>query len=242
MPNIHGGAKQAGIASKADSFITNPGLLLGLIVLCRLPAFAEQPRAVAGRIGAATSSATVCLDPLTRQPAALLTDPFNRLPPAGEVAVMQTVSEPLTNSGLPWLKVADAFPEFWAQPSIWRMFLRGPAPFSGYGVDIQARDWAGRMASDRRGYALDRGLVGLDEPSAFTARGPGRLNTSVGQTGLWLVWPGIAGRVYRVEQTLVLGQPFQPIQMVVLPQDGGVRLLVPWARSQGFYRVGEIVP
>jgi hypothetical protein len=205
-------------------------------------ALAADPLPVAGRVGPSTASTTLWLDPVSRTPEALLSDPFGRLPTESRSTVLQTIDETPSGAGLSRLIVTDTLPEFWAEPAVWEPFLKGPAAFSGFGREFRARDWAGRMTTDRRAYALDPGLEGSWTPATFSPPGAGLLTPGFGRVSFILTWNGIAGRVYRLDHTATLERPFLAVQTVIPGEDGSLTLSLPLDGSQGFYRVTEIEP
>jgi hypothetical protein len=203
---------------------------------------AADPLPVAGRIGPTASGTTLWLDAESRAPTALLTDPSGRLPTESRSLVLQTIDASPISPGFRHLEVADAFPEFWAQPAVWEVFLKGPGAFSGLGRELQARDWAGRRTTDRRAYALDPGLERSWTLSAVAPPGVGLVTPGLGQGSLRLSWSGLAGRVYRIDRALTLARPFQELQTLIAAEDGSLTLDLAFDGSEGFYRVAEIEP
>ncbi len=215
---------------------------LGFVLLTSGLAFSEEPLPVNALPSVSAGGLTLLLDPVERTPIALLSDPFARLSPSGSHMVFQTARENPDATGLPRLRLADALPEHWAQPAIWRTFQRGPDAYSGWGAELRARDWAGLPASDHRSYRLDPGLRTAPTPTSVTPPGasPVRLGKVAG--GFQLIWIGVAGRIYQVHFTPDLNQPFQLVQSIIAPGDGEVRFALPAAGSHGFYRLAEIAP
>ena len=219
------------------------GLGLGLALLSASPSPAGPPLAAAGRQGAVAGSTGVLVDLIYGEPVALLEDPFSRIPANGQSRVFQTEAVTPADSSFPRLRVVDALPEFWAQPSIWRHFTKGPGAASGFGREIGARDWAGRPATDRRAYPLDPGLhsVALAGPNS-TPPGVGLITVTYGATGLLLRWNGIVGRAYGLQFTPTLTRPFTSAGLVVGEATGPQIFPLPLAGSAGFYRIVELTP
>ncbi len=203
---------------------------------------AADPLPVAGRIGPSSGTVTLLLDPVSCAPGALLSDPFRRLPTELRGAVLETSDESTSSAGLARLVVADSLPEFWAQPAVWENFLKGPAAFSGFGRELRSRDWAGRMATDRRAYALDPGLKSSSTPLAVAPAGAGLLTPGLSRTGFVLRWSGVAGRVYHLQYAATLARGFQDLQTIIPGEDGSLTVTLPLSGGEGFYRVTEIQP
>lgn len=217
-------------------------LALSFLFLPSEPAFSAEPLSVNALPSVSAGGLTLLLDPVERTPIALLSDPFARLSPNGSHAVLQTVLENVDAAGLPRLRLADALPEHWAQPAIWRTFQRGPDAYTGWGVEVRARDWAGMPATDHRSYRLDPGLRTMPTPTSVTPPGAGTVRLGKVAGGFQLIWNGIAGRIYEVQFTADLKQPFQLAQSIIASGDGEVRFTLPTGGSRGFYRLAEIAP
>ena len=218
---------------------------LAMILLALLPlglAHGEEPLPLDALPSLSVDGLTLLLDPVDRTPIALLSDPNARLPLNRWPVVLQTVWENPDATGLPRLRLADALPEFWAQPSVWTPFLRGPDAYSGQGTEVRARDWAGLPATDRRSYRLDPGLRKAPTPTSVAPPGGGSIRLRIGGGALQLAWMGGAGRIYQVHFTADLGRPFQWVQTVIASADGEAQIALPNAGSQGFYRLAEIAP
>jgi len=156
--------------------------------------------------------------------------------------ILQTVWDNPDATGLPRLRLADAVPEFWAQPASWMPFVRGPETYSGLGTELRSRDWAGMPATDRRSYRLDPGLRSEPTPTSVTPPGSGSIRLQFGPASLRLAWNGLAGRVYELHYTPDLGRPFQLIQTVIASDDAEAQIALLPAGSQGFYRLAEVAP
>ena len=218
---------------------------LALILIELLPlglAHGEEPLPLCALPSVSADGLTLLLDPVDHTPIALLSDPNARLPLNRWPVVLQTVWENRDATGLPRLRLADALPEFWAQPSVWMPFLRGPDAYSGQGTEVRARDWAGLPATDRRSYRLDPGLRTAPTPTSVAPPGVGSIRLRIGGDALQLAWTGGAGRIYQVHFTADLGRPFQLMQTLIASADGEAQIALPKAGSQGFYRLAEIAP
>ena len=216
---------------------------LGLLALQPLSlAHGEEPLPLCALPSVSVEGLTLLLDPTDRTPIALLSDPNARLPLNRWPVVLQTVWDNPDATGLPRLRLADALPEFWAQPSVWTPFLRGPNAYSGQGTEVRSRDWAGSQATDRRAYLLDPGLRRAPTPTSVAPPGGGSIRMGIAAGSLRLAWTGVAGRVYQVHFTADLGRPFQWMQTIIASVDGEAQIALPAAGSQGFYRLAEIAP
>lgn len=156
--------------------------------------------------------------------------------------VLQTVWENPEATGLPHLRLADALPEFWAQPVVWNRFVRGPDTYAGLGTEAQARDWAGVPATDRRSYRLDPGLRTAPTLASVSPPGAGSIRLRVAAGLLRLAWNGVAGRVYQVYFTPDLRRPFQWVQTLIASGDGESQITLSATGLQGFYRLAEVTP
>lgn len=218
---------------------------LALILLALLPpglALGAEPLPLCALPSVSAGGLTLLLDPVEHTPVALLSDPDNRLPMNRWPVVLQTVWDNPDATGLPRLRLADALPEFWAQPAVWTPFLRGPDAYSGQGTEVRARDWAGLPATDRRSYRLDPGLRTAPTPTSVAPPGVGSIRLRIGGDALQLAWTGGAGRIYQVHFTADLGRPFQLMQTLIASADGEAQIALPKAGFQGFYRLAEIAP
>ena len=218
---------------------------LALILIELLPlglAHGEEPLPLCALPSVSADGLTLLLDPVDHTPIALLSDPNARLPLNRWPVVLQTVWENRDATGLPRLRLADALPEFWAQPAVWTPFLRGPDAYSGQGTEVRARDWAGLPATDRRSYRLDPGLRTAPTPTSVAPPGVGSIRLRIGGDALQLAWTGGAGRIYQVHFTADLGRPFQLMQTLIASADGEAQIALPKAGFQGFYRLAEIAP
>jgi hypothetical protein len=220
---------------------------LRALILCALAmtveavTMAAEPRAMAGRwehIGETNEIHWVLRDPLSGDPMALLDDRFGRLSASGGSGIIQGTRDE-SGSGSPVIIVEDVSPEFWAEPSAWKMFQRGPSTYSGFGNDLGPREWAGRPDSDRRAYALDPGSKQYDPAPPLTEGVVIEIQLSPGSVRLR--WQARPGRIYVVESTPALGQLFQPLQTVSSLEDGPVVLQFPRTSARRFYRVAEQV-
>jgi len=215
------------------------------LILWFLPigfAVGEEPLTVCALPDITAGGLTLLLDPVGHTPVALLSDPDARLPGNRWPVVLQTVWDHPDETGLPHLKLADALPEFWAQPAVLMPFLHGPEAYAGIGTELRARDWAGLPATDRQSYRLDPGLKPSSTYASPPVTGGGSIRLQVTTGSLRLAWNGVAGRVYQLLHTANLGQPFQLMQTLIASQTGEVQISVPTVDSQGFYRLVEIVP
>ena len=197
--------------------------------LCALPALSAE-------------GLTLLLDPVERTPIALLSDPNARLSMNDGPVVLQTAWDGPYATGLPRLRLADAHPEFWAQPAVWRTFLRGPEAYSGWGTELRGRDWAGLPATDHRSYRLDPGLRSAPTSTSAAPPGVGSVRLGIAAGSLQLAWNGVAGRIYQILFTPDLSRPFQLVQTFIAFEDGEARFVLPTAGAQGFYRLAEITP
>jgi hypothetical protein len=215
-------------------------LSLGLLPLGF--AVGDEPLPVCALPAVSAEGLTLLLDPVEHAPIALLSDPDARLPVNRWPVVLQTVWDNPDATGLPRLRLADALPEFWAQPAVWVPFLRGPAAYSGLGTEVRARDWAGLPATDRRSYRLDPGLRSAPTLASVAPPGGGLIRLQGNAASLRLAWNGGPGRVYQVHYATNLSGPFQVMQTLIASEDGDVQVALPTAGSQGFYRLAEIAP
>ena len=202
----------------------------------------DEPLPVCALPNFSTGGLTLLLDPVDRTPIALLSDPNARLAMNQWPVVLQTVWDNPDATGLPRLRLADALPEFWVQPAVWKPFLRGPDAYAGLGTELRARDWAGLPTTDRRAYRLDPGL--RTEPTSRSSVPPGIGSIRVGIVAgsVQLTWNGVAGRVYQIHFTADLNRPFQLIQTLIASVDGEAQVALPIGGFQGFYRIAEIAP
>ena len=216
-------------------------LILGVLPLGFV--LAEEPLSVCAIPAVSAGGMTLLLDPVEQTPVALLSDPDARLPLDRWPMVLETAWDNPDATGLPQLRLTDALPAFWAQPAVLRPFLRGPEAYSGIGIEVRARDWAGLPATDRRSYRLDPGL-GSTSTSFLSATPPGggSIRPQVVSGSLRLAWNGAAGRVYQVQHTVNLNQPFQVVQTLIASTDGEIQVSLPKADPQGYYRLAEIAP
>lgn len=198
---------------------------------------AAEPRALAGRWERVGETGWLLRDSASRSATALLQDSFMRLTPSGAAGIIQGNLRQ-NGSGLPVVVVEDVSPEFWAQPSVWRHFQRGPSAYSGFGKDAGPNEWAGRPALDRRAYALDPGQDGIKVLSPAT-QGVGLIQIRIGPRTVTLSWHARPGRVYVLESTAALGQLFQPVQTISALEDGTLTLQLPRTSDRNFYRVAE---
>lgn len=205
-------------------------------------ALGDEPLPVCALPAVSAGGLTLLLDPVERTPIALLADPAARLSPNRWPVVLQTVWDNPDATGLPRLRLADALPEFWAQPAVWAPFIRGPESSSGSGTELRARDWAGLPATDQRAYRLDPGLRPDLTPTSMAPRGSGSIRLQNSAGSLRLAWSGLAGRVYQVYFTADLGRPLQWMQTLITSEDGEAQVALPTAGAQGFYRIAEIAP
>lgn len=214
-------------------------LILGLLPMSF--AHGDEPLPVCALPAVSAEGLTLLLDPVDHSPIALLSDPDARLHMNRWHLVLQTVWENPDAAGLPRLRLADALPEFWAQPAALQPFLRGPGAYSGMGTELRARDWAGLPATDRRSYRLD---PGLRDPTSASVAPPrsGSSSLQVAAGAFRLVWNGVAGRVYQVHYTASLSRPFELIQTLIASDSSEIQIPLPAAESQGFYRLAEVAP
>ena len=218
---------------------------LALFLLALLPpglALGAEPLPVCVVPSVSAGGLTLLLDPVEHTPVALLSDPDNRLPMNRWPVVLQTVWDNPDATGLPRLRLADALPEFWAQPAVWSPFLRGSESFSGQNIEVRSRDWAGLPATDQRSYRLDPGLRTAPTPTSVAPPGVGSIRLQMIRGSLQLTWTGGAGRIYQIHFTADLGQPFQLMQSFIASGDGGAQIPLPTTGSKGFYRLSEIAP
>ncbi|HMJ92056.1 MAG TPA: hypothetical protein VK530_19700 [Candidatus Acidoferrum sp.] len=172
-------------------------------------------------------------DPVTGQPVALLEDSSAWLWSAGSAVLQGAVSE---NPGaLAIVRVEDALPEFWADPSVHNRM--GPTVFSGFGKDAGPREWAGRPAFDRRAYALD---PGWELQSALAPPASSGVNIQITiSNSVTLHWHALPGRVYGVDFTPSLNQPFQTVRTNGSPTEQNMSVTLPLNTVHGFYRIAE---
>lgn len=218
---------------------------LALLLLALLPpslALGAEPLPLCVVPSISAGGLTLLLDPVEYTPVALLSDPDNRLPMNRWPVVLQTVWDNPDATGLPRLRLADALPEFWAQPAVWSPFLRGPESFSGQNTEVRTRDWAGLPATDRRSYRLDPGLRSAPTPTSVAPPGVGSIRLQMSRGSLQLAWTGVTGRIYQIHFTADLGRPFQLMQTLIASGDGAVQIPLPTTGSNGFYRLSEIAP
>ena len=217
--------------------------ILALAALAQImPALAtaSEPLAASGTWDSLDEINWLLRDPLTAKPGALLHDPSGWLLSAGGSGVIQGSVEP-NPAGLDIVSVDDVLPEFWAQPCVWNPVQRGPSAYSGFGTDAGPREWAGRTDFDRRAYALDPGSRAQDELAAPETPGAGTITIQVIPGSLVLIWHGLSGRIYAIESTPSLNQPFQLMQTVGSLTDGDISIELPMSPGHGFYRVAEQV-
>jgi hypothetical protein len=238
------------IISEVFRFIMGSGMGAGLkvigwrvaLVLALATRFAlasSEPVAVAGVWEPSAGVDWLLRDPLTAQSAALLDDPFQRVSPGGAGVLQGTIET--ASGGLPVIQVQDVSPEFWAQPSVWIPFQRGPSAYSGIGRDSGPREWAGRPEFDRRAYALD---PGWRKHVSYVAGPPSRIGAISVQVipgSVVLSWRALPGRRYVVESTAALGERFQSVRTIDSRSDQNISLELPINAAQEFYRVAETV-
>jgi hypothetical protein len=210
------------------------------VLLTHDTAAASEPRAVAGQWEQVGETDWLLRDPLTAHPVALLEDPFGWLLRGGGQGVIDTAwtSHP---AGLDVMNVEEVSPEFWAQPSAWNMFQRGPSMYSGFGRDAGPREWAGRPDFDRRAYDLDSGWQVEEVLATPPTPGVGPIKIQVKAGLLALHWQALAGRVYVIEFTPALTRPFQTLQTLGSLVEGDMSMELPMSSADGFYRIAEQV-
>ena len=221
-----------------NSNIYRSALIFGVAAwLSQSHLLAAEPRAIAGRWERVGETGWLLRDSATGSATALLQDPFMRLTPGGSAGVIQGNFRQ-NGSGLPIVVVEDVSPEFWAQPSVWRHFQRGPSAYSGFGKEAGPNEWAGRPALDRRAYALDPGQDRIKVLSPVT-QGVGLIQIRIAPRTVTLSWQVRPGRVYVLESTSALGQLFQPVQTISALEGGTLTLQLPRMSDRNFYRVAE---
>jgi len=174
---------------------------------------------------------------------ALIDDPNLVLPPERRQVVLETEVESASGAAVPRLRVVDSLPEFWAQPSVWRHFTKGVGAASGFGRDLQPRDWAGRPASDRRAYPLDRGIAKTLLPEGLpTQPGIGAITLTANARTVFIQWNGVVGHTYSLQFTPTLLRPFAATGPVIAQTPGVQTVSLPLPGEAGFYRVVELTP
>ena len=223
--------------------LNNPCRALALaaaLILTPSASAGSEPRAVAGNWERVGGNDWLLRNPLTAQPVALLEDPHGWLLAPGGGGVIDGAWEP-NPAGLDVLRVQEASPEFWAQPSVWSLIHRGPATNSGFGMDAGPREWAGRPDFDRRAYDLDPGWQGEDVLAHPPTPGVGTIKIMVNRGALALHWHALPGRVYVIEFTPTLNRPFQTMQTRGALTEGDMSMELPMDSAHGFYRIAEQV-
>ena len=190
---------------------------------------AESPIASAGHQESAGGGALNWDDPLTDLPVASLFDPSERLSIGGESIVIQARAAFILGA-FPELRVDDALPAFWAQPSVWGHFMKGPGAYSGFDRELCSRDWLGRLATDQRAYAFDPGLRRSATPDAVPVPFVGVIAALPTPDGLALAWNAVAGHTYSIEESSSVLGPFGQTQVWTSPLSGPARLMVIPAR------------
>jgi hypothetical protein len=199
---------------------------------------AAEPRAVAGHWEGVGTNGWLLRDPLTARPVALLDDPFGSFSPDGAGIIEGLYeSHPI---GLDVISANGVSPEFWAQPSVRKRIHQGPSAYSGFGTDAGPREWAGRPDFDRRAYDLDPGWRDEEFVSA-PSPGAGTIGIQIDAGSLTLAWHAQPGRVYTIEFTTSLNEPFQPVQTLGTIGEGDTSVELPMGPTTGFYRIAEQV-
>jgi hypothetical protein len=176
-------------------------------------------------------------DVSTSEPVALASDPAQVLS-STQPGVVQGAME--RSGDLPVVTVNDRFPEFWAQPSVWNSFQRGPSTFSGLGRDVGPEHWAGRIAADRRASAFDPGQRSRVVRTGVSPQ-PGPIRYEHYDGGLLLAWAGDPGRVYVLEASDSLSEPFHVIEVFGAVGQGELSIsLATTPGGQRFYRIKEV--
>ncbi|MBL9166189.1 MAG: hypothetical protein JNN07_00440 [Verrucomicrobiales bacterium] len=200
------------------------------------------PLATAGRLAIqAGASGFEWLDPLTETPVATIGGRVHSLPQPGTRAIVQTRLT-LTTSQLPRLEVLDTLPSFWAQPSVWNKFMKGPSAYAGQEVDRRPRDFAGRLFTDHRAWAYDPGLLRRLAPNPTLPTGLGLVTVELNGDILVLEWNGRASWSYTVQSTPTLSRPFSAGNRILATRDGLQRATLKISPENGFFRVVESAP
>ncbi|MBI1841537.1 MAG: hypothetical protein HYR88_11890 [Verrucomicrobia bacterium] len=200
---------------------------------------ADSPLALAGHQESAGGGALNWDDPLTGFSVASLLDPSERLSLGDESIVLQARTSFIPGP-FPELRVDDALPAFWAQPSVWGHFIKGPGAYSGFNRELCSRDWLGRLATDQRAYALDPGLRRFSAPDRVPFPFVGIISVLPAPDGLALAWTAVAGHTYPIEQSSSALGPFGQAQVWTSPLSGPARLTVIPAGKASFYRVADL--
>ncbi len=216
-----------------------PFWVVAVVMAAAHPGIAVELRAVAGKWEPTGGSDWVLRDALTRRPVALVEDAFGRLAVGGSGVIQGALDSNLEGLGI--LTVYDVSPEFWAQPSVWNTFQRGPSGFAGFGRDAGPREWAGRPAFDRRADALDPGWQVVGNSSAPVSAPATSLGIQANPGSLVLHWPAPRGHLYVIESAPSLDQPFQPFKTFGSVAEGEISVVLPTDSQQGYYRVTEYV-
>ena len=229
------------------------GLLAAFLfsgVSSEVKSVASEPLAVSGQVLPNVSrgffSSAFLLDAVTGEMVAGLVDPVGLLGKA-ESAVLQTERTGREEvNGAPLLEVQGVLPEFWAQPASHQHFLKGRGAWSGYGRDLQAKDFAGVPLNARRAYQHDNGVprrVTFSGGSSGGAPPPLRVaETRASGDALALRWEASPALRYRLLGSATLDGDFQLVQEFLAPADGMLEILIPRTAEQSFYLLQAVQP
>ena len=211
---------------------------------------AGEPRAMSGTLQphslSGVFSTAFLINPATESLQAGLMDPFGLLPPERRGVVVQGELNGVELNGLPLLEVRTVLPEFWIQPASHQHFQKGPSAYSGYGRNLQPRDFAGVPLNERRAYQHDNG----GPPPAQLRSGretppPAPLRVAeprVSGEDLALRWQATPGLRYRLLAGATLDGEFELVQEFTVSQEKVFEVLLPRGAEQAFYILQAVQP
>ncbi len=221
------------------------GLTLTLSAFLSVSCLAAAPNGVIASSGVAslpTSEGGLdWLDPLTGSVVATLDPASPWLPSVGSPSVIQARASTGVG-GRPNLRVTEILPEFWAQPSVWNRFAKGPSGYAGQELERSPDDWAGRPFTDRRASAYDPGLLSRTLSNPTEPLGLRSIRATIINGFLVISWNGRAGWLYTLESTRSLSKAFLPGNQWVAKADGIQSLPLDLAVGSTFFRMIETAP
>lgn len=221
------------------------GLILVLTFLLSVSCLAATPNGVSVSSGVASLPTAEAgldwLDPLTGSVVATLDPASPWLPSVGSPSVIQARAS-TGMGGRPHLQVTDVLPEFWAQPSVWNSFAKGPEGYAGQELERSPNDWAGRPFTDRRATAYDPGLLSRTLSNPTEPLGLHSIRATIINGFLVISWNGRAGWLYTLESTPTLSKAFRPGNQWVAKADGIQSLPLNLAVGSTFFRMIETAP
>lgn len=226
-------------------------LALTFVVLTgALRSEAAEPRPVAGWIEpnqfSGLFSDAFLKDAVTGHIAAGLLDPRGLLPGQADAAILQAeFTGRVEINGLPLLEVRDVAPEFWAQPSIYHHFVKGPGAWSGFGREYHSKDFAGTPLNSLRAYQHDNGLpTRTIRGGSLTSAPPPLRVREVRASGqdLALQWEASPFLRYRLLAGATLDGAYQVVEEFTAPAEGLLEIVVPRTAEQAFYILQAVQP